>query len=97
MLRFQNLSVIQLKNLLKNESRNILKEQQSEKKIVAAILKKPKKFFGISEDMILKFMSKQEFTAKVRVVVQSLTDSKRPSQIEATVFEFEDERLLRGK
>lgn len=67
------------------------------KKIVAVVLKKPKKFFGISEDMIFKFVTKQEFGAKVRTAVKHLTDSRLPNLVEVTVFEFEDERLLRGK
>lgn len=78
-------------------SRKNFERAGKRQKIVAAILKKPKKFFGISEDMIFKFVSKQEFQAKVRAAVKNLTDSKRPNQIEETVFEFEDERSLRGK
>ena len=65
-------------------------------KIVDAIVKKPKKFFGISNDMILKFATKQEFLKQVRTAVNNLTNSKCHNLIEATVLEFEDERLLRG-
>ena len=78
-------------------SKKHLEGAAKRKKIVAAILNKPKKFFGISEDMIFKFVAKQEFGAKVRTAVKHLTDSRQPNLVEATVFEFEDERLLRGK
>ena len=77
-------------------SKKHLEAAAKRKKIVAAILKKPKKFFGISEDMILKFVTKQEFGAKVRTAVKDLTNSRFSNLVDVTVFEFEDERLLRG-
>ena len=59
-------------------------------------MKKPKSFFAISEEMILKFMTKNEFRAKVRVAVDNLTNSRLPNIVEATIIEFGDERILRG-
>ena len=85
-----------VEKFVQSRSRKNLERAGKRQKIVAAILKKPKKFFGISEDMILKFVSKQEFGAKVRTAVKHLTDSRHSKQVETTVFEFEDERLLRG-
>ena len=73
-----------------------LERASKRKKIVNAILTKPKKFFGIGEEMILKFVTKKEFGAKVRTAVTNLTSFNHPNLIEATVIEFEDERLLRG-
>ena len=79
-----------------SRKRKNLQTLSKRQKITAAILKKPKKFFGISEDMILKFVTKNELVAKVRTAVRDLTNSKFSNMVEATVIEFEDERLLRG-
>ena len=73
-----------------------LERAAKRQKILAAILKKPKKFFGISDDMIFKFVTKQEFRTNVRTAVKDLTNSKCQNLIETTVIEFEDERILRG-
>ena len=82
---------------IENRSRKNLERAAKRQKILAAILKKPKRFFGISEDMILKFVTQQEFRTNVRSALKNLTNSKCSNLTEATVFEFEDERLLRGK
>ena len=74
-----------------------LERAAKRKKILDAIIKKPKKFFGVSEDMILKFITKNEFREKVRRALKNLTEPNRPKAFEATVFEFEDERRLRGR
>ena len=66
-------------------------------KILDAIMKKPKKFFGISEDMILKFVSQKEFREKVRRALKNLTDWRYQNLFEETVFEFDDDRTLRGE
>ena len=42
----------------------LLQGGSKRKKILDAIIKKPKNFFGVSEDMILKFIAKDEFREK---------------------------------
>ena len=71
-----------------------LQRTSKRSKIKAAIFQKPQKFFGINEKMILTFMTKQDFKARVQTAVDVLTTKKRLT-VEYLVIDFEDERILR--
>ena len=73
-----------------------LQRTSKRSKIKAAIFKKPQQFFGINENMILTFMTIQNFKAKVRAAVDMLT-AKNRTTVECMVIDFENERILRGE
>ena len=58
----------------------------------------PKKFFNLSLETLLNLsgMTQSQFRDKVALAVQNLTSKKYKNRVQSTVFEVNDERILRG-
>ena len=67
--------------------------------IVDAIMTKPKHFLHLSMDNLLGLtgFSREELRHRVGRAVTNLTNSKYKGKVQVTVFETEDERVLRGE
>ena len=66
--------------------------------IVDAIMAKPKKFLNLSMEnlLILSGMEKKQLREKIYLAVKNLGRPQSKSVIQATIFESDDERELRG-
>ena len=82
----------------KNRTKGQLDKKSKKSKITDAIMAEPKKFFNLSMETLLNLTgsSRAEFRRQVALAVQHLTAKKGKKQIQSTVFEINDERILRG-
>ena len=67
--------------------------------VVEAIMTKPKNFLHLSMDNLLGLtgFSREELRRHVKIAVTNLMKSKAKNMVQVTVFETEDERVLRGE
>ena len=82
----------------RNRDLGNLESKPKRSKITNAIVADPKKFFNLSMDtlLVLSGLTRTQFRGKVALAVQNLTAKKYKNKIQCSVFECDDERVLRG-
>ena len=83
-----------------NRRKKNLQVLSKQNKIVDKIMSKPKKFFGITEEMLEGFVSKDQLRENVKLAVRRLVEAKSGkssnNRVEYVVLDVDDERVLRG-